>query len=101
MALLKKVKFGETVSYKELAVMAGNEKAARAVGGAMRSNPIPILIPCHGVICSNGSLGNYIGGQGNHLKPCLLAHEKLLKEMCFLGVFCRAAHLELYRSQSL
>ncbi|NP_001355042.1 O-6-methylguanine-DNA methyltransferase L homeolog isoform X1 [Xenopus laevis] len=81
MALLKKVKLGETVSYKELAVMAGNEKAVRAVGGAMRSNPIPILIPCHRVICSNGSLGNYIGGKGNHLKLWLLAHEKLLKEM--------------------
>ncbi|XP_017950857.1 methylated-DNA--protein-cysteine methyltransferase isoform X1 [Xenopus tropicalis] len=81
MALLQKVKFGETVSYKELAVMAGNEKAVRAVGGAMRNNPVPILIPCHRVICSNGSVGNYIGGKGNQLKPWLLAHEKLLKEM--------------------
>ncbi|XP_075468350.1 methylated-DNA--protein-cysteine methyltransferase isoform X3 [Ascaphus truei] len=81
LALLNKVKIGETVSYKELAEIAGNEKAARAVGGAMRSNPLPIIIPCHRVICSNGNIGNYMGGKGNQLKPWLLAHEKLLKEM--------------------
>ncbi|KAM4636717.1 methylated-DNA--protein-cysteine methyltransferase isoform 2-T2 [Discoglossus pictus] len=81
MALLSKVKLGETVSYKQLAEIAGNEKAVRAVGGAMRNNPVPILIPCHRVICSDGNIGNYMGGKGNHLKPWLLAHEKLLKEM--------------------
>ncbi|KAG8435502.1 hypothetical protein GDO86_013440 [Hymenochirus boettgeri] len=81
MELLNNVKRGQTVSYKELAIMAGNERAVRAVGGAMRNNPIPIIIPCHRVICSNGNIGNYSGGKGNHLKPWLLAHEKLLKEM--------------------
>ncbi|KAM4704027.1 methylated-DNA--protein-cysteine methyltransferase isoform 1-T2 [Rhinophrynus dorsalis] len=81
LTLLKNVKIGQTISYKELAEMAGNQKAVRAVGGAMRTNPIPIIIPCHRVICSDGSLGNYIGGKGNQLKSWLLAHEKLLKEM--------------------
>uniref|UniRef100_A0A8D2KZD4 Methylated-DNA--protein-cysteine methyltransferase n=1 Tax=Varanus komodoensis TaxID=61221 RepID=A0A8D2KZD4_VARKO len=71
--LLKDVKFGETVSYKQLADMAGNSKAARAVGGAMRSNPIPIIIPCHRVICSSGQTGKYTGG--SHLKEWLLSHE--------------------------
>ncbi|XP_053306403.1 methylated-DNA--protein-cysteine methyltransferase [Spea bombifrons] len=80
-ALLNEVKMGQTVSYKELAKIAGNEKAARAVGGAMKSNPIPIIIPCHRVICSDGSVGNYGSGKANQLKPWLLAHEKLLKEM--------------------
>ncbi|KAM8923863.1 methylated-DNA--protein-cysteine methyltransferase isoform 2-T2 [Pelodytes ibericus] len=80
-SLLNKVKMGETVSYKELAGIAGDEKAARAVGGAMRSNPIPIIIPCHRVICSDGKIGNYGSGKANQLKPWLLAHEKLLKEM--------------------
>ncbi|KAL2769095.1 methylated-DNA--protein-cysteine methyltransferase [Daubentonia madagascariensis] len=71
--LLKVVKFGETVSYQQLAALAGNPKAARAVGGAMRSNPVPILIPCHRVVCSNGTLGNYSGGLA--VKEWLLAHE--------------------------
>uniref|UniRef100_A0A8B9M207 Methylated-DNA--protein-cysteine methyltransferase n=1 Tax=Accipiter nisus TaxID=211598 RepID=A0A8B9M207_9AVES len=76
--LLRDVKFGEAVSYKQLAVLAGNSRAARAVGGAMRSNPIPILIPCHRVICSSGQSGNY--GGGNLMKEWLLSHEKLQKE---------------------
>ncbi|XP_052517042.1 methylated-DNA--protein-cysteine methyltransferase isoform X1 [Budorcas taxicolor] len=71
--LLKLVKFGETVSYQQLAALAGNPRAARAVGGAMRSNPIPILIPCHRVVCSSGAMGNYSGGVG--VKEWLLAHE--------------------------
>ncbi|XP_042644685.1 methylated-DNA--protein-cysteine methyltransferase [Tyto alba] len=76
--LLRHVKFGEAVSYKQLADLAGNSRAARAVGGAMRSNPIPILIPCHRVIRSNGQTGNY--GGGNLMKEWLLSHEKLQKE---------------------
>ncbi|XP_062988887.1 methylated-DNA--protein-cysteine methyltransferase isoform X1 [Elgaria multicarinata webbii] len=76
--LLRDVKFGEAVSYKQLADLAGNSKAARAVGGAMRSNPVPIIIPCHRVICSSGQTGNYTGG--SHLKEWLLSHEKLQKE---------------------
>ncbi|KAM7102119.1 methylated-DNA--protein-cysteine methyltransferase [Ciconia boyciana] len=76
--LLRDVKFGEAVSYKQLADLAGNSRAARAVGGAMRSNPIPIIIPCHRVICSSGQTGNY--GGGNLMKEWLLSHEKLQKE---------------------
>ncbi|XP_008104895.1 methylated-DNA--protein-cysteine methyltransferase isoform X2 [Anolis carolinensis] len=76
--LLRDVKFGEAISYKQLADLAGNSKAARAVGGAMRRNPVPIIIPCHRVICSGGQTGNYTGG--SHLKEWLLSHEKLQKE---------------------
>lgn len=72
--LLKVVKFGETVSYQQLAALAGNPKAARAVGGAMRSNPVPILIPCHRVVRSDGAIGHYSGG-GQAVKEWLLAHE--------------------------
>ncbi|NXS52039.1 MGMT methyltransferase, partial [Brachypteracias leptosomus] len=75
--LLRDVKLGEAVSYKQLADLAGNSRAARAVGGAMRSNPIPILIPCHRVIRSSGQSGNY--GGGNLMKEWLLSHEKLQK----------------------
>ncbi|XP_030343439.1 methylated-DNA--protein-cysteine methyltransferase [Strigops habroptila] len=76
--LLREVKVGEAVSYKRLADLAGNSKAARAVGGAMRSNPIAIIIPCHRVICSSGQSGNY--GGGKLLKEWLLSHEKLQQE---------------------
>ncbi|NWR31233.1 MGMT methyltransferase, partial [Tachuris rubrigastra] len=76
--LLNDVKFGEAVSYKQLADLAGNSRAARAVGGAMRSNPFPILIPCHRVIRSSGETGNY--GGGHLMKEWLLSHEKLQKE---------------------
>ncbi|XP_064287673.1 methylated-DNA--protein-cysteine methyltransferase isoform X2 [Passer domesticus] len=76
--LLRDVKFGEAVSYKQLADLAGNSRAARAVGAAMRSNPIPIIIPCHRVIRSSGDSGNYGGGQ--LMKEWLLSHEKLQKE---------------------
>nr|XP_037865653.1 methylated-DNA--protein-cysteine methyltransferase isoform X3 [Chlorocebus sabaeus] len=71
--LLKVVKFGEVISYQQLAALAGNPKAARAVGGAMRNNPVPILIPCHRVICSSGAVGNYSGGLA--VKEWLLVHE--------------------------
>jgi methylated-DNA-[protein]-cysteine S-methyltransferase len=50
---------GETVSYGRLAEMAGHPRAARAVGTAMAANPIPVVIPCHRVIRSDGTLGNY------------------------------------------
>ncbi|XP_045047446.2 methylated-DNA--protein-cysteine methyltransferase isoform X2 [Desmodus rotundus] len=71
--LLKAVNFGEVVSYQQLAALAGSPRAARAVGGAMRSNPVPILVPCHRVICSSGALGNYSGGLA--VKEWLLSHE--------------------------
>ncbi|KAF6317546.1 O-6-methylguanine-DNA methyltransferase [Rhinolophus ferrumequinum] len=71
--LLKDVKFGDVVSYQQLAALAGNPNAARAVGGAMRSNPVPILIPCHRVVRSSGAMGNYSGGVA--VKEWLLAHE--------------------------
>ncbi|XP_037015109.2 methylated-DNA--protein-cysteine methyltransferase [Artibeus jamaicensis] len=72
--LLKAVDFGEVVSYQQLAALAGSPRAARAVGGAMRSNPVPILVPCHRVICSSGALGNYSSG-GRAVKEWLLSHE--------------------------
>jgi methylated-DNA-[protein]-cysteine S-methyltransferase len=56
------VPYGETVSYGELAVMAGRPGAARPVGSAMASNPIAVVIPCHRVLAAGGRIGGYGGG---------------------------------------
>jgi len=59
---LYRTKRGETISYAELATAVGKPQAARAVGGAMRRNPLPILVPCHRVLRAGGELGHYTGG---------------------------------------
>jgi methylated-DNA-[protein]-cysteine S-methyltransferase len=59
---LRAIPYGELVSYKTLAEAVGNPKAVRAVGAANGKNPIPIIIPCHRVIGSNGSLTGFGGG---------------------------------------
>ena len=59
---LEKIPYGETRTYKEIAKMVGNEKASRAVGMANNKNNIPIIIPCHRVIGSNGKLVGYALG---------------------------------------
>jgi methylated-DNA-[protein]-cysteine S-methyltransferase len=56
------VPFGVVVSYKELAERAGNPRASRAVGTAMATNPVPIVVPCHRVLRTGGALGGYGGG---------------------------------------
>ncbi|WP_353948221.1 methylated-DNA--[protein]-cysteine S-methyltransferase [Sporolactobacillus sp. Y61] len=61
-AALARIPYGQTRSYKEIAESAGRPKAVRAVGGANNRNPLPIVIPCHRVIGSDGSLVGYGGG---------------------------------------
>jgi methylated-DNA-[protein]-cysteine S-methyltransferase len=72
--LLRDVAFGETVSYGELAEMAGRPGAARAVGNAMSRNPVPIVVPCHRVVAAGGRIGGY-GPSGVGTKRFLLALE--------------------------
>jgi len=74
--LVSNVLCGQTVSYCELAQLSGNARASRAVGQAMRRNPVPLLIPCHRVIHSNGQAGHYSGGRLDFLKQWLLTLEK-------------------------
>ena len=76
--LKDRVKAGDTVTYGELANMAGNPKGARAVGMAMKTNPIPIIIPCHRVVKSGGDLGNYSSYNGVATKKWLLQHENAI-----------------------
>jgi methylated-DNA-[protein]-cysteine S-methyltransferase len=56
------VGYGRTASYAALAALAGNPKAVRAVGTACATNPLPVVVPCHRVVRSDGSMGNYAGG---------------------------------------
>jgi methylated-DNA-[protein]-cysteine S-methyltransferase len=70
---LQEIPYGETISYGELAKRVGNAKASRAVGAANGQNPIPIVIPCHRVIGSNGKLTGFGGGLPT--KEALLALE--------------------------
>jgi len=60
--VLCKIPYGETVSYGQIAKMLGEDTSPRAVGGAVGHNPISIIIPCHRVVGSNGSLTGYAGG---------------------------------------
>jgi methylated-DNA-[protein]-cysteine S-methyltransferase len=59
---LPAVGYGRTVSYAELAAEVGNPRAVRAVGTACATNPLPLVIPCHRVVRSDGTLGGYLGG---------------------------------------
>jgi methylated-DNA-[protein]-cysteine S-methyltransferase len=56
------VDYGRTASYAVLAALAGNPKAVRAVGTACATNPLPVVVPCHRVVRSDGAIGNYAGG---------------------------------------
>lgn len=68
------IPYGETRSYKEIALQIQNPKGSRAVGMANNRNPIMIIVPCHRVIGSNGALVGYAGGIG--IKEWLLEHER-------------------------
>ena len=72
---IAKVPFGKTVSYGEIAVAIGKPQASRAVGAAVGANPTPLLVGCHRVLGSSGSITGYSGGQGIKTKKLLLDHE--------------------------
>ncbi|MBZ0200278.1 MAG: methylated-DNA--[protein]-cysteine S-methyltransferase [Ignavibacteriaceae bacterium] len=78
---LQKIPYGKTVSYKQIAAALGDSNKVRAVGGANGANPVPIIVPCHRVINTNGGLGGYTGGI--HLKEKLLKLEGKLS----MGLF--------------
>lgn len=70
---LRAIAPGTTTTYGALAQLAGRPGAARAVGQAVGSNPVPVIVPCHRVVASNGSLGGFSAGLDR--KRALLAHE--------------------------
>jgi len=72
---IRSIPFGQIKSYGDVAAAAGSPRAARAVGGAMASNPVPIIIPCHRVIAANGRLTGYSAPGGLQLKKLILLME--------------------------
>ena len=72
----RSITFGQTVSYGQLAKMAGRAGAARAVGGVMAKNPLPLIIPCHRVTYSDGNLGGFSAAGGVTLKKRMLKLEQ-------------------------
>jgi len=69
------LEWGEVVSYGDLGRGTGRPTAGRAVGGAVGANPVPIIVPCHRVLGSDGTITGYSGGEGIPTKSWLLAHE--------------------------
>jgi len=63
-----RIPFGQVRTYGQMAANAGNQRAARATGNALGSNPIPIVVPCHRVVRAGGNLGGYTGGIERKIK---------------------------------
>jgi methylated-DNA-[protein]-cysteine S-methyltransferase len=80
---LARIPYGTTLSYAELARSVGRPGAARAVGRANATNPIPVVVPCHRVIGASGALTGYGGGMAR--KEFLLAHEGALTGLMVLA----------------
>lgn len=59
---LPEISYGHTASYAAVAQLSGNPKAVRAVGSACATNPLPVVVPCHRVVRSDGAMGGYLGG---------------------------------------
>lgn len=75
LTLIDAAPIGTTISYKGLAVAAGNSNAFQAVGQAMAKNPIMLVVPCHRVIKNDGAVGKYARGRRNSVKQWLLKFE--------------------------
>jgi methylated-DNA-[protein]-cysteine S-methyltransferase len=76
-AELERLEWGEAVSYGALATAVGKPGSARAIGGAVGANPVPIIVGCHRVLASDGRITGYSGGDGIPTKLWLLGHERI------------------------
>lgn len=82
---LQKIPVGKTISYNDLATMAGSPGAARAVGQAMAKNPISVIVPCHRVLTASGSIGGFTAYGGSDTKRQLLQYESALPVECVVA----------------
>ncbi len=85
----QRIPYGQTASYADLARAAGSPQAARAVGSTMANNPLPLLVPCHRVLCSNGSLGGFSSPNGVREKKRLLQLEGAMDDQQLAMTFGR------------
>lgn len=76
-----KIKFGQTMTYSEIAEKIGNPGAARAVGTAVGSNSLPLLVPCHRVVASGNKLSGYFAGEGIETQQQLIDIERSTKKV--------------------
>lgn len=76
-AELDRLGWGEATSYGALAAAVGKPGSARAIGGAVGANPVPIIVGCHRVLASDGRITGYSGGDGIPTKLWLLGHERI------------------------
>lgn len=76
-AELERLNWGEATSYGALAAAVGKPGSARAIGGAVGANPVPIIVGCHRVLASDGRITGYSGGNGIPTKLWLLGHEQI------------------------
>lgn len=74
---IAKIPFGKTLSYADIARKIGKPLASRAVGGAVGSNPVALIVGCHRVMGASGRITGYSGGDGIPTKRWLLAHEQI------------------------
>jgi len=72
----KEIPLGQTISYCQLAERTGFPNAARAVGSVLAKNPLPLVVPCHRVVRSDGKIGNFSAPGGAKIKKKMLKHEK-------------------------
>ena len=75
----RNIRLGQTITYKQLAIKANYPKACRAVGTALAKNPLPLIVPCHRVIRSNGQTGSFSAPGGTKTKQKMLQLESLLQ----------------------
>lgn len=82
-AALLEIPYGKTKTYKQISEEIGVTGGARAVGNACKVNPLPIIIPCHRAIHTDGSLGGYAGGADKKKKILLIEGNKISADTCF------------------
>lgn len=74
----RNIKYGQISTYKDLALKAAYPVSSRAVGNALAKNPLPLIIPCHRIIRSDGKLGGFTAPGGTIMKEKLLKHEEII-----------------------
>ena len=82
------ITFGQTTSYGELAKKLGRPAISRAVGGALAKNPLPLIIPCHRVVCRDGKIGGFSTPGGKTIKKRMLELEQKALSSKFSKIFC-------------